>query len=126
MQISDEVLLEAVDAIVDVAGLHMDADYLVEDVFLLAYAFPEESDFKAVVANTVRALSQLVAGRVAPSPLKYDFASWYSYHYQPRVGQGVRAVCRIIYRPLDDGIEVKGFGHRRIPKDFYARMGEGR
>ncbi|MCI8367808.1 MAG: hypothetical protein HFJ66_09495 [Eggerthellaceae bacterium] len=126
MAIDEEILREAVVAIADVPGLHMDADDLVEDIYLLAYAFPEEGDFKAAVASTVRAMGQLSVGRVSASPLKHNFAAWSSYHYQPRVGQGARAVCRIVFRPVEGGIEVKGFGHRRIPKDFYERIAAGR
>lgn len=100
----------------------MDRAVLVEDTVLLAKAFPEELDFMAACASTRQALEYIVAGKVSTSDLKYDFADWKSYHYQHRVGQGIKATCRIMYRPVDDGIEVKGFGHRRIPKDFYERM----
>lgn len=126
LMISEAVLLEAAEAVSAVKGLAMDPNDLVEDVFLLAYAFPEERDFKAAVASTCRALGRLVAEAVTPSDLKYDLSGWSSYHYQPWVGQGVRAMCRIMFRRIEGGIEVKGFGHRRIPEDFYRRMGAGR
>ncbi|WP_165045962.1 hypothetical protein [Adlercreutzia sp. ZJ138] len=126
MAISEDILLAAVDAIACLDGLSMDADHLVEDVYLLAYAFPEESDFKAAVASTCKAVAFLVRGQVSSSSLKYGLNQWFSYHYQHRVAQGAKADCRVIYRPLENGIEVKGFGHRRIPEDFYRRMSAGR
>lgn len=112
----------AVETISKVEGVRMDANSLVEDSFLLAYAFTEEEDFLAACANTCRALEQLVSGKVVPGDLKYDFEEWKAYHYQHRVAQGMKADCRIMYRKIPDGIEVKGFGHRHIPYDFYERM----
>ncbi|WP_165172039.1 hypothetical protein [Adlercreutzia sp. ZJ242] len=58
--------------------------------------------------------------------MKHELGQWLSCHYQHRVVQGAKADCRIIYRTTEDGIEVKGFGHRRIPEDFYRRMSAGR
>ena len=62
MAISDELLQEAVRAVTRVEGLAMDENDLVEDVFLLAYAFPEEEDFKAAVASTCKAMAFLIGG----------------------------------------------------------------
>lgn len=105
MAVDDARLRAAVDAITDVEGLSMDPDSLVEDVYLLAYAFPEDDDFEAAVANTCRALTALIAERVSASMLKYEFDTWSSYHYQPRVAQGARATCRIIFRGTEGSIE---------------------
>lgn len=126
MAVSDEALRQAAEAIAAADGLAMDPEHLVEDTFLLAYAFEDESEFKAAVANTCRAIAFLVSGQVTPSSLKYEFEDWHSYHYQHRIGQGEKADCRIIFRPTDEGIEVKGFGHRRIPEDLYRRLSKGR
>lgn len=126
MAVSDEVLLKAAEAIASVDGLSMDPDFLVEDVFLLAYAFPDEQEFKAAVASTCKALSLIIQDRVSVSSLKYGLKSWHSYHYQHCVAQGARADCRLIYKFTDEGIEVKGFGHRRIPEDIYFRLVAGR
>jgi len=46
--------------------------------------------------------------------------------YQHRVRQGIEVTCRIMFREIDGGIEAKGLGHRRIPADFYKRMGRMR
>ncbi len=126
MPISNEDIRSAIIAISDVSGVWMDTGALAEDAILLAYAFPEEDEFKAACANTCRALSLLVEGKVATSDLKYAFEDWQSYHYQHHVGQGSAATCRIIYRKIEGGIEVMGFGHRHIPEDFYVRMSKCR
>ena len=73
MAVDDARLRAAVDAITDVEGLSMDPDSLVEDVYLLAYAFPEDDEFEAAVATTCRALTALNAERVSASMLKYEF-----------------------------------------------------
>lgn len=122
MTIRNDLIRQAVEVLAEVEGVFMDPASLVEDVFLLAYAFPEEEDFMAACASTSRAFGFLMKGAVDSSNLKYQLEGWDSYHYQHRVGQGVKADCRIMYRRTDDGIEVKGFGHRRIPADFYNRM----
>ena len=124
MPISRETVLRAAQSIAECDGLFMDADALLEDVVLLAYAFPHEDDFMAAIVNTCNAIAFVRAGKVDASELKYGFAGWSSYHYQHRVGQGVRATCRIMFRSVEGGIEVKGFGHRRIPEDFCFRMSE--
>lgn len=126
MAISKDLIRRAIAALSEVEHVRMSAASLVEDVVLLAYAFPGQGDFMAACASTARALEQLVENAVVPGNLKYEFEGWQSYHYQHRVGQGMRADCRIMYRRTGDGIEVKGFGHRRIPADFYKRMGEVR
>ena len=126
MAISDETLKKAALAIAAASGLSMDADDLVEDVFLLSAAFDEPEEFEAAVAATIRAIELLAGRRVGSSTLKYAFEGWRSYHYQHRVFQGGRADCRIVFREVDGGIEAKGFGHRSVPKDLYARMAETR
>ena len=126
MGISDEELRAAALALAGTPGLSMDADYLVEDVFLLAAAFDDQAEFEAAVAATARAIGLLSSRRVMASGLKYALEGWQSYHYQHRVSQGLRADCRIVFKVVDEGIEVKGFGHRNIPSDLYERMAETR
>lgn len=126
MKVSPAVLRRGVEAIASTDGLRMDPDDLVEDVFLLAYAFPNADDFKAAVAATVRSIGLVRAHAVTSSTLKYEFSGWNSFHFQHRVAQGARADCRLVYRLVDDGVEVKGFGHRRIPRDLYARLSDDR
>lgn len=126
MAVSEDVLRGAVKAVSRVEGLSMDADHLVEDVFLLAFAFPDEDDFQAAVASTVRALRLVIEGSVSSSSLERRLGEWRSFHYQHRVAQGAKADCRIMFKEIEGGIEVKGFGHRRIPKDFYRRISADR
>lgn len=104
----------------------MNSDSLAQDVFLLSEAFPEEEDFEEAVASTVTALEQVIEGSVDTSPLKYDFAGWQSFHYQHKVEQGAKADCRIVFKRVDEGIEVRGFGHRRVPEDLYQRLRDAR
>ncbi|MCI2242825.1 hypothetical protein [Adlercreutzia faecimuris] len=122
MAISKRLIRQAIESLSEIDGILMDPANLVEDAFLLAFAFPHDNDYLAACASTRRALERLAAREVDASSLKYEFEGWESYHYQHRVGQGVKATCRIMYRRTPSGIEVKGFGHRRIPADFYERM----
>lgn len=126
MPVSKTQLQRAIDAIAGVDGLYMDPHYLVEDVVLLSVSFPDEHEFQAAVVHTVNALTLLRNGSVTASHLEQRLDGWCSYHYQHRVAQGARADCRIIFRPKENGIEVKGFGHRYIPQDVYRRLVQGR
>lgn len=126
MAVSGERIRQAALSLAAVEGLSMDADALLEDVVLLSVAFPEEGDFEAACANTAKAVRLLATDSVSSSALKYEFAGWESYHYQPKVGQGMKATCRIVFRRTGEGVEVEGFGHRRIPADFYERMSRAR
>lgn len=122
MAISKRLIRQAIESLSEIDGVLMDPANLVEDAFLLAFAFPHDNDYLAACASTRRALERLAAREADVSSLKYEFEGWESYHYQHRVGQGVKATCRIMYRRTPSGIEVKDFGHRRIPADFYERM----
>ncbi|MBQ3328336.1 MAG: hypothetical protein IJG88_00080 [Eggerthellaceae bacterium] len=126
MPVSDETVLEAAMAIATISGLEMDPDDLLEDAFLLARSFPEEDEFMAATAATVRAIGNLAGRRVTSARLKYAFEGWLSYHYQHRVSQGGSADCRIVFRETEGGVEVKAFGHRRVPADIYERMATSR
>lgn len=122
MAISKSLIRQAIASLSEVEGVFIDGAALVEDAVLLSVAFPDEDDYMAACSSTRQALEHIVKGQVSASNLKYDFAEWESYHYQHRVGQGVKVTCRIMYRRVEGGIEVKGFGHRRMPTDFYKRM----
>ena len=122
MPISDKTILDAALAIASVPGLEMNPDDLLEDTFLLARSFPEEDEFKAATAATVRAIANITGRKVTSAWLKYAFEGWLSYHYQHRVSQGGSADCRIVFRETEGGVEVKAFGHRKLPADIYERM----
>lgn len=123
MSISDDLTRQAIYQIASVEGLTMDPDALADDVMLLTHAWSDESDFQAAVVNTCTALRLLIGGSVDDSGLlKYDHQGWHSYHYQHKRAQGVKADMRIMFRHIESGIEVKGFGDRRVPQDFYRHM----
>lgn len=120
--IGRSVLLDAIAMIAHVDGLGMNADDLVDDVTLMARAWPDETEFKHAVLAVCRAMDDLVAGRAEGAALKYELSEWRSFHFQHHRRQGARADTRIVYRRTGDGILVKGFGNRHEPQDIYRRM----
>lgn len=122
MSIDKKLTSQAVKALGSLDSVQMDMDALADDVVHLSFAFPRESDYMAAVVNTVKALKDLVRGTVSPSALSGTFTGWESYHYQPKVGQGIPADMRIVFKRELEGIRVLGFGHRYIPIDLYRRM----
>lgn len=122
MPVDEDDLRAAVEAVAAAPGLAMDEDDLVEDVFLLSLSFLGREELQSAVAATVRAMEQLAQGTVGSSRLEYGLDDWRSYPYQRSVAQCARTTCRIVFREIDGGVAVKGFGHRHIPKDLYTRM----
>lgn len=122
MPVSDSAIDVAIDLIAGVPGLEMDADDLADDVVLMSLVWPDEVEFLLAVSATERAMRQLCAGTVSAAPLKHDLAGWLSYHYQHARVQGARADMRIAFKPVEDGIRVRAFGHRDTPTDFYRRI----
>lgn len=122
MPASDGAVRDAVVAISQVENVRMDPNALAEDALALSFALPDEREYRAAVANTCRALDQLAKGKVQSSALKYEHEGWLSYHYQHAVSQGAKADMRIMYRTDDGKVDVRGFGHRDTPEDFYVRM----
>lgn len=74
MSIASDALKEAIEKLASIQGLAMDSFELAQDVFLLLNSFPDHADFDGAVDSTVRAIGQLIDGRVDISSLKYDFA----------------------------------------------------
>ena len=126
MAIDDGTLAHSVDLVARIPPVEMDPQALVDDVVLIAYAYPDEDEFKAAIASVCRALSQLVDGRVSGSELQYNHTGWLSYHFQHRRSQGAKADMRVVYQKGHRGIRVRGFGNRRIPTDIYRRLHSGR
>ena len=124
MPVSITALQEAIDSLAHVEGMQMAPSALLEDVVLLARVWPDEDEFAHAVANTQRALQQVVQGAVDATPLAFDLEGWFAYHYQQRRGQGERSVMRVVFRRTDGGIEVAGFGHRFKPAPLYQRLRE--
>jgi hypothetical protein len=126
MAIRKEVIRSKIATISQIPNINMDYAALVQDLICLAAAFPDEKTYDKACESTVDALKKIVEGKVQSAGLKYDFSDWKSYHYQSVVAQGAKADCRIMFRRIDGGIEVKGFGHRSTPADFYKRMSAAR
>lgn len=122
MAVSSDLIRAAIVQIASVEGISIAHEALVEDVVLLAKVWPDEHDFATAVASSVRALTQVAAGRVTPDPLKDDLEGWQSHHYQLRRAQGEQAVLRVVFRRVDGQVEVKGFGHRFKPASIYHRL----
>lgn len=122
MPISTALLRESVELVAAIDGAAFSPEALVADVVLLAKSWPDESDFRSAVASSVRAVEQARDGKVTPVALEGECAGWMSYHYQLRRRQGEKADMRLVYRLVEGGIEVKGFGHRYRPLDVYRRM----
>ncbi len=120
--ISHDLIINAARTIADVEGVEASARALLEDAFLLSMAFSDEDEYLSAVANTRRALGQLVRNEVSPAQLKYDHRGWSSYHYQHKVKQEARADMRIVFKRIDTGIRLRAFGHRNLPVDFYERL----
>ncbi|OZG60537.1 hypothetical protein BLEM_1838 [Bifidobacterium lemurum] len=122
MNVTNDMLDKAVRAISAIPAVEMDGASLARDVVLLAYAWPDAEEFAAAVGGTCEALRALAEGRVEGSELKYQFEGWRSFHYQHRRFHKAKADARIVYRRVDAGIQVWGFGGRHVPSDIYRRL----
>ena len=122
MNIDKAILSQAVLALSSLDRVQMGTKELAQDATRLTFAFPEQNDYKLVVCNTAKAMKDLVRGRVSSSTLDGVFQGWESYHYQPKVGQGIAADMRIVFKREAEGIRILGFGHRYIPDDLYKRL----
>lgn len=116
------VIRDAIVMIAHVEGLFMDPDDLVDDVVLMAQAWPDEEEFMSATLAVCTAMQDLVAGKVEGTRLKYDMSAWSSFHFRHRRARGTKADTRIIYRRMERGIIVKGFGNRHKPQDIYRRL----
>lgn len=126
MAVKQETLAQAIDAIASISNVKMDSDSLAEDVYLTSCAFAEENEFKKAVSETVRALQQIVQGKITPASLKYSFEGWSSYHFQHSRAQNSRADMRVVFKVDNNDVYVLGFGHRNTPSEIYFRLAEGR
>lgn len=115
----------AIDKVSKVDGVAIAPLGLVEDVATLAKSFPEEEDFSLAVAETLIALRHARGGKVDATPLRLRLAGWYSCHYRHKRENGQKADMRLVYRPSNKSIEVKAFGHRHVPSDFYKLIRDG-
>ena len=119
---SVERILQAITSLSAVEGVEFDPKSLAEDVVGVAAALPEEGEFEAAIAATVRMLGLIVAERVDVSALSEDYEGWECCHFQPHTGCGEKATMRIMLTRTEGAVRVRGFGDRRLPDDFYRRM----
>ena len=110
----------AIEAIASVDGLSIEPSVLVADLLDMARLYGDS--FEEAVDNLCKALVDVKSGRVSTSPMKYDYADYRSYHFQAHVEQGQPADMRILFKPVNNGIELLAFGNRHIPSDFYSRF----
>lgn len=122
MAVSSDLIRASIVQVASVEGVAMSYEALVEDIALLAKAWPDEQDFAAAVASSVCALDHVAKGKVTPDPLKDDLEGWWSHHCQLRRAQGEPAALRVVFRRIDSHVEVKGFGHRFKPASIYHRL----
>ena len=119
-----EQVKHAIGDIAAVDGVEFDSDMLADDAFVLTYAFPVPEEYAAAIQATVRALRLIADDRVSASRLRDDYDGWLSFHYPHRLAQGAKADMRIMFRRTGGAVQVRGFGHRRMPAGFYRRMSE--
>lgn len=121
MSIDRNTTAQSIDALASVENILMDPRDLTEDAVFLTLAFPDTAEYQTAVVNTVRAFQNLVRKNVNASKLSGTFQGWESYHYQPKVGQGMAADMHIIFKREANTVHVLAFGHRYIPSDLYSR-----
>lgn len=121
MSIDRNIVAQSVSALSSVESIQMDPSALAEDAAYLTLAFPDQPEYQAAVANTVKALKDIARNRVSTDSLEGTYQGWESYHYQPKVGQNIAADMRIIFKRKSDSVHVLAFGHRYIPSDIYRR-----
>lgn len=120
--LDDAPLLERAVRAIQETGILMDYEALAADVALLAAAFPDTYVFCSAVANTVKAISDVMGDRVTHNRLRRELSGWDSYHYQHIRTNNQEADMRLVYRRIRDRIEVAAFGHRFVPRDIYGRV----
>jgi hypothetical protein len=122
MAISNTLLAKWIRRISSVQGIEMDADALVDDILLMAYAFENEDTFNTAMTHVVSALLLIVKQRNVGQDLKANLTGWKSYHFQSQRIRKHPADLRIVYQDTGSAIRVRGFGHRWIPEEVYKRL----
>lgn len=117
---NDLLIGKWIDVVAAVRGIEMDPDALVDDIVFMSFVFGD--DFEMAMSAVVTSLTLVVQRRISPTHLVRNLANWTSFHFQSQRIQGHPADLRIIYQRSDTTVRVLGFGHRRLPDDFYRRM----
>lgn len=120
--ISEDMLRHAIDVIGRTEGIQMDVDSLIDDVFILSNIYSTEQTFILAVNQIHHSLKQIVKTRTIGTELFGNLSNWRSFHFQSRRVNKQSADLRIVYQDTGDFIQVRGFGNRHLPQDFYQRI----
>lgn len=96
-------------------------DDVVEDVQSLEEAFPDPREHTEALAAILHQLV-VVHRRQPGKDLQGWLRGWRRHAFPSRKERGARADLRIAYRREGERTAILGFGHRRLPMDFYERL----
>lgn len=122
MTISDNLIQNAILQISQIEGIEINPDELVDDIVLLAFAFPKDDDFILATAQVANHLNLLVQNRIKGTDLRQNYDGWKSCHFQSAKKNGHEADLRIVYQDIPPLKRIRGFGHRKIPESVYKRL----
>ncbi|WP_053958048.1 hypothetical protein [Sulfobacillus thermosulfidooxidans] len=120
--ISNAALAAWIQRIAAIPGIEMDPNALVDDVVLMAMAFPEEKRWHTAMIHVEEALVFIVQRRDIGQNLRDHLSGWKSYHFQSQHTRKHPADLRIVYQDTGQTIRVRGFGHRWLPDNVYQRL----
>jgi hypothetical protein len=92
--------------------------YVKDDITELRRAFPDDGEFARALQAVTRRLRDLRPDDGAE--LDHDLEGWWRVKFSSGVRKG--AELRIIFRPIEDGFELRAFGHRHDPESIYFRL----
>lgn len=116
------MLRHAIDVIGRTEGIQMDVDSLIDDLFILSNIYSTEQTFILAVNQIHHSLKQIEKTRTICTELFGNLSNWRSFHFQSRRVNKQSADLRIVYQDTGDFIQVRGFGNRHLPHDFYKRI----
>lgn len=122
MAITDNLLEQAITAIVSVRGIKFNPEEIVEDVVSVATVFDDPNEFLLAITQIVHSLHLIVARRQIGQVLTSNLQGWWSFHFQSRKVNGHPADLRIVYQVQNTDIFIKGLGHRHLPQDVYQKL----
>lgn len=122
MAISNHLIEEAIDILVNIQGIAIDPHVLLNDIVLIAYVFDEEILFMTAINQVKNAMNQVITTRNIGQPLTGSLSNWISSHFQSQRTQKQPADLRIVYQDTGSNIHIRGFGHRHLPSNVYQRL----
>ena len=88
-----------------------------DDIAALRRALKEDADFARALRAVTQRLRHLRPGEGAE--LDHDLDGWWRMKFSSGIADYVD--LRIIFCPVDDGFELRAFGHRHEPESVYFR-----